>query len=92
MCYGVYISTDSTQDLTSYNTNLLRFEKVVDYESDPCISLLGYASRWYIGDGMITVNEIYRYVSEKVPRATGQEQNPVMKGSVEGSLVLSLTR
>ena len=49
MCYGVYISTDSTQDLTFYNTNLLRFEKVVDYESDPCISLLGYASRWYIG-------------------------------------------
>jgi Caspase domain len=43
-------------------------------------------------DGMVTVDEIYRYVSEKVPRATGQEQNPVMKGSVEGSLVLSLTR
>lgn len=41
-------------------------------------------------DGVVTVNEIYRYVSEKVPRATGQEQNPVMKGSVEGSLVMSL--
>lgn len=49
MCYGVYISTDSTQDLTSHNTNLLRFEKVVDPESDPCISLLEYASRWYVG-------------------------------------------
>jgi len=43
-------------------------------------------------DGTITVEEAYRYVSEKVPRATGQEQHPVKKGSVEGSLVLSITR
>jgi hypothetical protein len=49
MCYGVYISTDSKQDLTSYNTDLLRFEKVADPGSDPCISLLEYASRWYVG-------------------------------------------
>jgi hypothetical protein len=38
------------------------------------------------------VDEIYRHVSERVPRATGQEQNPVLKGSVEGSLVLGLIR
>jgi hypothetical protein len=43
-------------------------------------------------DGTITVEEVYRYVSEKVPRATGQEQHPVKKGSVEGSLVLSIAR
>jgi uncharacterized caspase-like protein len=43
-------------------------------------------------DGAVTVDEAYRYVSEKVPRATGQEQHPVKKGSVEGSLVLSITR
>jgi hypothetical protein len=43
-------------------------------------------------DGLITVDEIYRHVSERVPRATGQEQNPVLKGSVEGSLVLGLIR
>jgi uncharacterized caspase-like protein len=43
-------------------------------------------------DGTITVDEAYRYVSEKVPRATGQEQHPVKKGSIEGSLVLSITR
>ena len=42
-------------------------------------------------DGTVTVDEAYRYVSEKVPRATGQEQHPVKKGSVEGSLVLSIT-
>ncbi len=43
-------------------------------------------------DGAVTVDEAYRYVSEKVSRATGQEQHPVKKGSVEGSLVLSITR
>jgi hypothetical protein len=43
-------------------------------------------------DGTVTIDEAYRYVSEKVPRATGQEQHPVKKGSVEGSLVLSITR
>jgi len=49
MCYGVYISTDSTRDLTSYNTDLLRFEKVVDPKSDPCIALLEHGSQWYVG-------------------------------------------
>ena len=43
-------------------------------------------------DGVVTVDEAYRYVSEKVPRATGQEQHPVKKGTVEGELVLSIIR
>lgn len=43
-------------------------------------------------DGMVTVDEAYRYVSDKVPQATGQEQHPVRKGSVEGNLVLSIVR
>jgi uncharacterized caspase-like protein len=43
-------------------------------------------------DGAITVDEAYSYVSEKVPRATGQEQHPVKKGSVEGSFVMSLVQ
>jgi len=41
-------------------------------------------------DSLITVDEIYRYVSEHVPRATGQEQHPVKKGSVEGRLILGI--
>ena len=44
------------------------------------------------GDGLVTVDEAYRYVSDRVPRATRQEQHPVKKGTVEGSLVLSITR
>jgi len=41
-------------------------------------------------DGLITVDEAYRYVSTNVPRATGQEQHPVKKGTVEGRLILSV--
>jgi hypothetical protein len=43
-------------------------------------------------DGLITVDEIYQYVSVKVPRATGQEQHPLKKGTVEGRLILSIIR
>jgi hypothetical protein len=41
-------------------------------------------------DGLITIDEAYRYVSEKVPAATGQEQHPVKKGSVEGQMVMGI--
>ena len=43
-------------------------------------------------DGLVTVDEAYRYVSTHVPRATGQEQHPVKKGTVEGRLILSITK
>jgi hypothetical protein len=43
-------------------------------------------------NGLITVDEAYRYVSDKVPQATGQEQHPVKKGTVEGQMVLSVVK
>ncbi len=43
-------------------------------------------------DSKVTVDEAYRYVYEQVPMATGQEQHPVKKGSVEGNVVLSIVR
>jgi hypothetical protein len=43
-------------------------------------------------DGLVTVDEAYRYVSDRVPQATRQEQHPVKKGTIEGSLILSITR
>lgn len=43
-------------------------------------------------DGIITVDEVYRYVSREVPRATGQEQHPVKKGIVEGQLILGVVQ
>jgi hypothetical protein len=41
-------------------------------------------------DGLVSVDEAYRYVTNHVPRATGQEQHPVKKGTVEGRLILSI--
>ena len=43
-------------------------------------------------DGLITVDEAYGYVSVRVRNATGQEQNPLKKGTVEGSLVLGVVK
>jgi hypothetical protein len=43
-------------------------------------------------DGQITVDEVYDYVSKNVPKATGQEQHPVKKGTVEGHLILGILR
>jgi len=41
-------------------------------------------------DGVITVDEIYGYVSRYVPQFTRQEQHPVKKGAVEGRLILGI--
>ena len=41
-------------------------------------------------DGEITVDEVYAYVAQQVPQATGQEQHPAKKGTVEGRFVLSV--
>jgi hypothetical protein len=43
-------------------------------------------------DKIITVDEIYRYVSDQVSKITGQEQHPVKRGTVEGELVLGVSR
>jgi len=42
-------------------------------------------------DGIITVDEVYRYVSKEVPKATEQRQHPIKKGIVEGQLILGLS-
>jgi len=42
------------------------------------------------GDGVITLDEIYRYVSIKVPQATGQDQHPVKKGEMTGEIILGI--
>ena len=40
------------------------------------------------GDGIITVSELFSYISRKVPQASGQDQHPVKKGETEGELVI----
>jgi hypothetical protein len=43
-------------------------------------------------DGAITVDEVFGYVSRHVPQATGQEQHPMKKGQVEGTLILGVAK
>ena len=40
------------------------------------------------GDGIITVSELFSYLSRKVPEASAQDQHPVKKGETEGELVI----
>ena len=42
----------------------------------------------YDADGIVTVDEVYSYVSTHVPQVTGQNQHPVKKGEMEGQLIL----
>jgi hypothetical protein len=41
-------------------------------------------------DGLVTVDEVYDYISKQVPQATGQEQHPVKKGTVKGQLNIGI--
>jgi uncharacterized caspase-like protein len=43
-------------------------------------------------DGVITVDEVYRYVSAKVPEATAQGQHPGRKGEVTGQIILGVVK
>ena len=49
MCYSVYISTDSLEDLSRRNSTLVRFERVADATTAPCVTLLDFAHRWHVG-------------------------------------------
>lgn len=42
----------------------------------------------YSLDGLVDAEEIYRYVSDKVPAETARRQTPVKKGEVEGTLIV----
>ena len=49
MCYSVYISTDSPEDLSKYSSELVKFERLTDSNNDPCTILLEFSNKWYIG-------------------------------------------
>ena len=44
------------------------------------------------GNGIITVSELFRYISRKVPQASEQDQHPVRKDDTEGELVIGRTK
>jgi hypothetical protein len=43
-------------------------------------------------DGIITVSELFSYLSRQVPKASDQDQHPVRKGETEGELVIGRTK
>lgn len=49
MCYSVYLSTDSSADLTARNSPLLRFTRASDVTPNCCIDLLEYPEKWFVG-------------------------------------------
>jgi hypothetical protein len=49
VCYSLYISTDSPEDLSGRNSELIRFEKITDSNGNPCVTLLDFPNQWYIG-------------------------------------------
>jgi hypothetical protein len=49
MCYGVYISTDSGEDLSLRNSELVRFARVDGPDVNPCVGVLEFANKWYVG-------------------------------------------
>jgi len=55
MCYYVYLSTDSKQDLKCYNEELIYFEKIDKLnfagivKLDEITALLEYENKWYVG-------------------------------------------
>ena len=44
------------------------------------------------GDDIITVSELFSYISRKVPQASAQDQHPVKKGETEGELIIGRTK
>jgi hypothetical protein len=48
MCYMTHISTDCPHDLGQSNTDLLRFRKQTDANTDPCIGLLAFPNKWFV--------------------------------------------
>ena len=47
MCYALYLSTTSKEDLTELNTDLVRFERIRPEDEDARDLL--HSQRWYVG-------------------------------------------
>jgi len=49
MCYEVYISTDSPEDLTQRSSELVRFKLATVLDDDTGLQILEFPHRWYVG-------------------------------------------
>jgi hypothetical protein len=48
MCYSLYLSTNSSADLTRYNSELINFKRL-DADADERLNYLRNRQRWYVG-------------------------------------------
>ena len=48
MCYSLYLSTNSSADLTRYNSELLNFRRL-DAAANAALIILRHRQRWYVG-------------------------------------------
>ena len=48
MCYSLYLSTNSSEDLTRYNSELLKFKRL-DAAENAGLIILRHRQRWYVG-------------------------------------------
>ena len=49
MCYSVYISTESAEELSLHNSDLVRFERLDADAGSPYAKLLSFPNKWYVG-------------------------------------------
>ena len=48
MCYLIYVSTDSAENLSQHNSALIRFEKKLGNCAPEVMDLLQYEYPWYV--------------------------------------------
>ena len=48
MCYSLYLSTNSSEDLTRYNSELIKFKRL-DAAANAGLNILRHRQRWYVG-------------------------------------------
>lgn len=49
MCYCAFISTDSGENLSKRNSELVKFGKVEDADIEFCRKMLDYSNYWFVG-------------------------------------------
>ena len=92
---GIQRGGDASQQIVRH-----RLERVALTDAHPGLRQIVRLVAWtlpglkgkadYNNDKYISVDEVYHYVSEKVPVFTEQNQHPVKKGEVEGILILGI--
>ena len=49
MCYSVYLSTSSPENLKDHNSDLVKFTKINRDENEPAARFLNHLNIWYVG-------------------------------------------